>query len=181
MLVNVNFGLGDAEMSFWGRLFGSSESIDKIVDHAASGLDKLWYTDEEKSEDAAKRRTESLSFFIEWLRATQGQNLARRFIAISSTLMWLTMYFISWTLEALSPWFSGQAVLVIDGEKIEVTTGYLMSLSAESINGYAVTMNGAMMLILGFYFAAPHLDKIVGHAIERFGERFKKSDTKEMK
>ena len=169
-------------MSFWGRLFGSSESIDKMVDHAASGLDKLWYTDEERSEDAVKRRTESLSFFIEWLRATQGQNLARRFIAISSTIMWLTMYFISWALEALSPWFSGKAVLASsDGKITEVTTGYLMSLSAEAINGYAVTMNGAMMLILGFYFAAPHLDKIVGPAIERFSERFKKSDTKEIK
>ena len=30
------------------------------------------------------------------------------------------------------------------------------------------SMTGAVMLILSFYFAAPHLDKVVGPAMERF-------------
>jgi len=31
-------------------------------------------------------------------------------------------------------------------------------------------MTGAIMLILSFYFAAPHMDKIVGPAMERFSK-----------
>ena len=40
---------------------------------------------------------------------------------------------------------------------------------------YADGMTGAVMLILSFYFAAPHMDKIVGPALERFGKRREKT------
>jgi hypothetical protein len=37
------------------------------------------------------------------------------------------------------------------------------------IGGRAESMNGAMMLILGFYFAAPHMGKLAESALQRFG------------
>jgi hypothetical protein len=40
--------------------------------------------------------------------------------------------------------------------------------SSRILGDYAENMNGAMMLILAFYFAAPHMDKIVGGAMNKF-------------
>ena len=37
------------------------------------------------------------------------------------------------------------------------------------MGGYAHEMNGAMMLILGFYFAAPYMGSIVEGAMKKFG------------
>ena len=42
----------------------------------------------------------------------------------------------------------------------QVTVDRMMQ-SAQSLEVSAHEMNGAMMLILGFYFAAPHIDKII--------------------
>jgi hypothetical protein len=44
-----------------------------------------------------------------------------------------------------------------------------VSQSAMAIGERADSMTGAMMLILAFYFAAPHMDKIVGAALGKFG------------
>ena len=41
--------------------------------------------------------------------------------------------------------------------------------SAQIIGDYAEQMNGAMMLILAFYFAAPHMGSIVKGALDKFG------------
>ena len=40
--------------------------------------------------------------------------------------------------------------------------------SASLMGGYAHEMNGAMMLILGFYFAAPYMGSIVEGAMKKF-------------
>jgi hypothetical protein len=40
--------------------------------------------------------------------------------------------------------------------------------SANIIGGYAEKMNGAVMLILGFYFAAPYMGKMVDGAMAKF-------------
>ena len=37
-------------MSFWAKIFGSK----KIVDSAISGIDKMFYTDEERAEQKVK-------------------------------------------------------------------------------------------------------------------------------
>lgn len=141
-------------MSFWGRLFGSDESTNKVIDHVASGMDKLFYTAEEAASDKAQSITEGRQFLIQWLSNTQGQSLARRFIAISCTMVWLVMYCVSWIMAALSPWFTNYSLRLVESSTI--------------VADRAESMNGAMMLILGFYFAAPHLDKIVDTAMNKF-------------
>lgn len=141
-------------MSFWGRLFGSDESTGKVIDHVARGIDKLFYTDEEAASDKAQGITEGRQFLIQWLSNTQGQSLARRFIAIACTMVWLVMYCVSWIMAALSPWFTDYSLRLVESSTI--------------VAERAESMNGAMMLILGFYFAAPHLDKIVDTAMNKF-------------
>lgn len=68
----------------FGAIFGSSKNTETIVDGAVSGLDKLFYTDEEKA-DARKDMRE---WWLKYLTATQPQNVSRRFIAIVVTLLW---------------------------------------------------------------------------------------------
>ena len=68
----------------FGAIFGSPENTTKVVDGAFHGLDKLFYTDEEKADTAKEVR----SWFLKYLEASQPQNLARRFIAITVTLLW---------------------------------------------------------------------------------------------
>ena len=142
-------------MSLLGKLFGSSESTSELVGHISKGLDELKYTHEEKAADHAKDVTEGRQLLIRWLESTTGSRLARRVIAITVTFIWSMQYISAQILNIASVWMTDSA------EKLK--------LSAEIITSSAQSSNGAMMLVLGFYFAAPHLDKIVGPALERFG------------
>jgi hypothetical protein len=90
------------------------------------------------------------------MKNTQGQNIARRLIALIITLVWLMMYLISAGLDLAVVW-------------IDASLRSQVAQSALAIGQRADSMTGAMMLILAFYFAAPHMDKIVGAAIGKFG------------
>ena len=143
-------------MGFWGRLFGSSHAVNAMVDGVTNGLDALVYTDEEKSLDAAKERSEARGMLVSWMAATQGQNLARRFIALVIAGIWVFQYLTVTLLSIISIW-------VGDPEGFER--------SAKVIGQNAEQMNAAMMLVLGFYFAAPHMGLIAKSALERFAHK----------
>lgn len=149
-------------MSFWGRLFGTEEATGKLIDNVSSGLDSLIYTDQEEARDIAKSRSEARSMVIEWLKNTQGQNLSRRIIALSTTFVWLFQYVLAGILNVATVWVGPE-------------TGKKLSESAELISQNASDIVPAVMLILGFYFAAPHMGKIAETALARFGQ---KNDTK---
>ena len=72
-------------MSFFGRLFGTEKALEGVVEGVSKSLDALIYTDEEKAKEAARDRSEARRMVVDWLAATQGQNLARRLIALSIT------------------------------------------------------------------------------------------------
>ena len=144
-------------MSFFGKLFGTEKALTATIEAVSNGLDALVYTDEEKAGDAAKSRSEARGMFIEWVRNSQGQNLARRMLAVMIASTWLGQYAMVQVLTVASIW------------QEEVMAGKLEA-SAAIIAESAQSMNGAMMLILGFYFAAPHLGKIAEGAIAKFGK-----------
>ena len=133
-------------MSFFGRLFGTEKALTAIVDSASKGIDALVYTDEEKAGDAAKDRSEARSMVVQWMQATQGQNLARRLIALSITGVWLGMYVFSVVC---------QMVVVFVPEKVQELIA-LSTISKEA----AIELNPAAMLILAFYFAAGNISDI---------------------
>ena len=56
-----------------GAIFGSAKNTELV----AAGLDKTFFTKEEKAD-----------YFLKYLAATQPQNLARRFIALAVVLLW---------------------------------------------------------------------------------------------
>ena len=138
---------------FFGKLFGSDKALDSIVGGAVRGLDALVYTSEEKAQDAAKDRTEARQMVVAWMAATQGQNLARRLIALSITAVWLLQFVIAQALGVVAVWSS---------------TPDKWTESATVMTSGASAMNGAVMLILAFYFAAPHMGDIAKAVTGKF-------------
>ena len=140
-----------------GKIFGSEKAIGAAVSGISNSLDALVYTDEEKAQDAAVERQKARSMVIDWMQATSGQALARRLIAVSITFVWLMQYIFGW-------------VMVIAAIFVEPEIADRMREASDLTQEHADGMTGAVMLILSFYFAAPHLDKVVGPAMERFAK-----------
>lgn len=145
---------------FFGKMLGTDEALKTTVKGVRDGFDALVYTDEEKATDAKEERAEARKMVVSWMVATQGQNLARRLIALSITAVWLIQYIIAQFCSLISVWATkDQAILWIK--------------SAESIKAAAGEMTGAIMLILTFYFAAPHMGQVVTAALNRLKENKK--------
>jgi|TARA_R110000850_G_scaffold56107_1_gene132334 hypothetical protein len=145
-----------------GKIFGSEKALESAVSGINRGLDALVYTDEEKAQDAALERQKARSMVVEWMGNTTGQKLARRLIAVSITFVWLLQYIAAWGLVV--------AAIFVDPE-----TGERLKEASALTQEHSDGMTGAIMLILSFYFAAPHMDKIVGPAMERFAKTNKKT------
>lgn len=143
-------------MGILGQLLGSQKVMDAAIGGITKGFDALVYTDEEKAGDAAKERSEARLMIVDWVKNSQGQNIARRLIALIITAVWLLMFLVSTVLDVAVVW-------------IDQSLRSQVSQSAIAIGERANSMTGAMMLILAFYFAAPHMDKIVGAALGKFG------------
>jgi len=137
-----------------GKIFGTEKALTSVVDNVSKGLDALIYTEEEKAVDAAKDRAAARGMIISWMESTKGQNLARRLIALSIVTVWLFQYLSSMALSVVAIWVSSPDKLIA---------------SAQVIGTFAEKMNGAVMLILGFYFAAPYMGSIVQGAMNKFG------------
>lgn len=86
------------------------------------------------------------------LEATAGQNIARHVISLTITAVWLGQYILSQVFAL---------VAVYAGRANEANQ------AAEILRIGAADMNDAVMLILAFYFAAPHLGDMAKAIIER--------------
>lgn len=135
-------------MGFLGKMLGSDTALGKVVDGVAKAADELHYSEEEKAAAKAK----AFDQVIEWQAATQGQNLARRFIALSCVFVWLFSYVVALGLSVTAVWVTDER----------------LNESSELLRGGAEDMNGVIMLIMGFYFAARNIDKIADAALTRF-------------
>ena len=117
------------------------------------GLDALVYTDEEKAGDAAKDRSEARSMLC-WLDGSHpGSNLARRLISLAITGVWLLQYVVAQIAGSVAVFWHDAA-------------GQLQALAALQLQS-ADNMSPAVMLILAFYFAAPHMSEVVKAFTER--------------
>ena len=132
-------------MSFLGKLFGTDKALSSVIESVSSGLDSLVHTDEEKSQEAAADRSEARKMLIRWMEATQGQNLARRVIALSITAVWLLQYVVA---QCMAVYASFSSDVNIDSTISILRSG-------------ADDMSSAVMLILAFYFAAPHMGSMI--------------------
>lgn len=147
-------------MSFWGKLFGTDEAIRGTIDAVKDGIDALVYTDEEKATDAAKERSEARSMLVEWMQATQGQNLARRLISLAITGVWLMQYVMASLASSIAIFWSSQANNLNQLAKVQMDS--------------ANDMSPAVMLILAFYFAAPHMGDFAKAVVGTFQKKVDK-------
>lgn len=147
--------------SFFGKMLGSDKALSGVVDGVTNGLDKLVYTSEEKADDAAKATTEARQMVIDWMRSTQGQNLARRLIALSVTGVWLFHYVLASFLNMVAVFTNAAGVV----------TAVKLQAAGVIAKSNANDMEAAVMLILAFYFAAPHMGKIATAAMSKFGNK----------
>ena len=138
-------------MGIIGRMLGSEEALAGVVRGVAASLDALVYTDEEKEINAATSRSEARQMIVAWMGATQGQNLARRVIALAITGTWLLQTLVAQGLAVASVFLGEKAAAVAE----------VMSRGADS-------MTGPFMLVLGFYFAAPHMGDIAKAVTARY-------------
>ena len=136
-----------------GKMFGTDKAAESLVNNTSKALDKLVYTKEEQAEAHAADVSEARAMIINWMAATSGQNLARRMLALMITTVWLLQYMVVVVFSCISPWLE-------NSEKIESTT--------EILKAFTHQMNGAVMVIIDFYFAAPHMGSIVQGAMQRF-------------
>lgn len=144
-------------MGMFGRIFGGDKETSKVIDKVSDGLDKLFYTQEEKAEHETEARKQAASLFLAWMDKTRGQNLARRVLAFSIVGAWLGMYIFSSILFFLGVWWTANSEPLLK--------------SGELIKASAVGLNTEAALIIGYYFAAPHIDKFVTPLTERLRKK----------
>ena len=127
--------------SFLGKLFGTDKAGEKLVDGATSAIDKIWYTEEEKAEDAAQAKREAAAVYMKWLESTSGSRLARRMIAFMVTAPWALANFVAMVLRASAPFFPESAEVI--------------NASASSLTSDASENNTLVGVVLLFYFGGP--------------------------
>ena len=103
-------------MGVLSKIFGSKKTTNAIV----STIDNAWFTDQEKSK-----------YLLEYLAATQPQNMARRLIAFIVVALWALLVLIAVMVYKLDAGFSG----------------FVFSTLHENVNT-------PFSIIIGFYFAA---------------------------
>lgn len=138
---------------FIAKMFGSQKAGEKIIDGVVSGVDKLWYTKEEKAEDAAQAKREGMAVYMKWLESTSGSRIARRLLAVGAFLIWAIEHITAVIMRVLSNWW-GDVTKIVDG--VSVTTNKL-ALSADFLTETALEMQTLVAVVFAFYFGGPVL------------------------
>lgn len=136
--------------SLLGNMFGSSKAGEKLLDSAVNGVDKLFYTSEEKSEDKARARTEAYAVYMKWLEGTTGSRVARRLLALGAFIIWALEHIIGSVFSVVAIWADRVAPgpgMVSDFEKF--------SQAAELLRDQAMSNNALVGVVFAFYFGGP--------------------------
>lgn len=145
-------------MSLLGKLLGTDKATQTVIERGFELVDKSFYTKQEQGEAALRAEAEARGMIVEWLRSTSGSRLARRILAFMITGTWLFLFLSATGMSFASIWVD------------DSLTGARLTASATMIDGRIETMTSAVMLILGFYFAAPYMGDIAKGALEKFGK-----------
>ena len=140
-----------------GKIFGSEKALGSLVKNGARALDKLYYTKEEKADDAAKHREKARDQVIDFMRATQGQNIARRLIALIIIGIWATFYVTGMLLVIVAVFNDANADNLKEAAVI--------------INESISDVEAIMMLVIAFYFGAPHVDSVLKAVTDRMARK----------
>lgn len=135
-----------------GRIFGTEKALDSAVKSAASAIDYMVYTDQEKAEARARLT----NVIIDWMKATQGQNLARRVLAFAIAGTWLGNKILASMLSVIGIWMVDPASMA----RVDKTVEVAQALSED--------MTGAVGMILTFYFSLPTIGKVADSVMSKW-------------
>lgn len=127
---------------FIAKMFGSAKAGDKIIDGVTNGIDKLWYTDEEKAGDAAQAKREGMAVYMEWLKSTSGSRIARRLLAVGAFTIWSVEHISAVVLRICAIWAD-------DATKLTEAATFLRETANEQ--------NALVGIVFAFYFGGPVL------------------------
>lgn len=116
-------------MSVFKKIFGTKE----IVDNSFKAIDKVFFTNEEKSEN-----------WINTLKAYEPFKISQRLIALIVCAVYVGMWVLSGVLLVLSIWVSG-----------------LQDISIEIAQKNKETLNTPFSIIIGFYFMGGATEGII--------------------
>lgn len=125
-------------MSILARIFGSSSVIKQAADGIYNGVDKAWYTDEEKS-----------AGFLDLLKSYEPFKLTQRLLAISVTVPFVFIWVICSLMLTASGFMSGA-----DAKALEETARTLGEINQN-------TLGTPVALVLAFYFGGGMLEGVV--------------------
>ena len=104
-------------MGWWSALFAAPKAVEKvaemgetIVKGAVSGLDKIFFTDEERAEAHAEASKIVLGFWDRIAKENTEQSRARRALAMMSFKAFFALIFMAVLCKALAIPFAAQAV-----------------------------------------------------------------------
>ena len=138
----------------FGKIFGSTKALTTIVEGTAHALDALVYTDEERATDAARQREKARDQVVAFMAATSGQNIARRLIALVIIGIWSGCYVVSIAMVVVAVFLSGAW-----SDHLREASGL--------IDAHISDIEGMLILILTFYFGAPHVENVVRAVMAR--------------
>tara|TARA_R110002153_G_scaffold144219_1_gene295375 strand:- start:155 stop:538 length:384 start_codon:yes stop_codon:yes gene_type:complete len=78
-------------MALFSFLSGNTKSVDKVVDAGISGLDKLFFTEEEKADYNNKLQKLHLEFVKIAANESTAQSISRRMICLPVVYVWLLL------------------------------------------------------------------------------------------
>ena len=134
-------------LSFIGKMFGSAKAGEKIIDGAMSGIDKLFYTDEEKAEDGRQAKRDVMGVYMKWLESTSGSRIARRLLAVGAFSIWAIEH-------AMSVVFRTAAIFT---NELGVITADKFTEAGELLHASANDMQTLVGVVFAFYFGGPVL------------------------
>ena len=146
-------------MSLIGRIFGSEKASESLVKTGLKMIDDAFYTDAERASDHMKERIQVAKSVQQWMESSGGPNLARRVIAMGIFGMWAFLWASS-VIVHIATIFVGDPVL-----------REVMDTVSTDARDYAVEINAEMILVLGYYFAAPQIDKFAAPLVAKLSKK----------
>ena len=89
-------------MGLFSFLSGNTKSVEKVVDAGISGLDKLFFTEEEKADYNNKLQELHLEFVKITANESTSQSISRRMICLPVVYVWLLLTVVSVAADMLS-------------------------------------------------------------------------------
>lgn len=138
-------------MGLWAKLFGN----DKVIEGMYNGVDKAFFTDEEKEDSTYRRANVRLAF----MKLYEPFKIAQRILAIITTAVFLGLHLIlilSWLYLVLF------RVEEMSGEMYEFMVSQLKLMMLENNE----TLGVGWLIIIGFYFGGGFVEGWVNKHFE---------------